>query len=425
MSREEDRIITYNGSSRASSRGTSYASGRSYNRAVGESAATPKGLSYTQDLNPFDRDPRDSRAGKRAFSKISRSGSITPITDDDLTSARVTTRPAASSVSRSGARSNARTRSGFNASAFDVFNDLDKELASIGSIGQGGSRYRQASAYEEPASTPRAAVEMYDPAAEDDADVASSKSRKKESRSKAKAKAKAEKLFSRQFGKQDAAAESGSRAAVYKGEMGRNHKRAFADLGGFDRSSEQGGGATLSMPFAGVLSGLRGALSEKKVTIVAIVAAVVCVCMFVACMLFPAVQQYYVEMREQARLQVEYDAVSAYNASLQSNIDSLSTDEGMQDAARQQLGWVQEGETAGTVLGLGENEGVESADNVASQVEDGSVLAPDTWYSALLDLVFGYEKGTTTAAAAAEASAAAEDAASEADAASASESASE
>ena len=87
---------------------------------------------------------------------------------------------------------------------------------------------------------------MFDPDdIENDEDETSYGSRlsKKERRQKSKAKAKAEKLFNRQFGGDAGApAQVGSRAAVYKGEMGRNHKRAFNDLGGSSEGRSARGG---------------------------------------------------------------------------------------------------------------------------------------------------------------------------------------
>ena len=69
-------------------------------------------------------------------------------------------------------------------------------------------------------------------------------------------------------------------------------------------------------------------------------------------------------------------------------MDSLSTEAGIEDRARKEFGWVKEGENAANVYGLDTYED-ESTYNKA--VTPGSVEAPDTWYSPVLDILFGVE----------------------------------
>lgn len=110
--------------------------------------------------------------------------------------------------------------------------------------------------------------------------------------------------------------------------------------------------------------------------------------------LYPTARQVYIESRQEDRLQAEYDALVARNDAMQERIDYLKTDEGIEDAARQQLGWVKEGETAVVVKGLSENAEAEGS-SVNIQVVSGSVPAPQTWYSPVLDVVFGYSDPAT------------------------------
>ncbi len=53
--------------------------------------------------------------------------------------------------------------------------------------------------------------------------------------------------------------------------------------------------------------------------------------------LYPMAQQYYVGLRTQDKLEAEYALLSERNAAIQSDIDRLSTDEGIEDVAREQL----------------------------------------------------------------------------------------
>lgn len=231
---------------------------------------------------------------------------------------------------------------------------------------------------------PRAAVEVYDQDSFDEEDQDVRGRSKAERKKKQKAKAKAEKLFMRQFGGSSGAsdgAEGGSRAALYKGEMGRGHKRAFQDLNDSARSrkkTESKPGRTPKEQSSGL----------PKLTIAAVILGLV---VFAAVFLYSPARQYYLEMRANDQLQAEYDALNERNKAIQEEIDYLSTDEGVQDEAREQLGWVQEGEVAVVVEGLEEEPEKEP---VRAQVLSGSVPAPATWYSPMLDMIFGFNDGT-------------------------------
>ena len=66
---------------------------------------------------------------------------------------------------------------------------------------------------------------------------------------------------------------------------------------------------------------------------------------------------------------IHISLLSERNAAIQSDIDRLSTDEGIEDVAREQLGWVSKGETAGVVVGLSEDETSPTPDTVHSQID--------------------------------------------------------
>ena len=65
----------------------------------------------------------------------------------------------------------------------------------------------------------------------------------------------------------------------------------------------------------------------------------------------------------------------------------LSTDEGKEDAVRDQYGWVRGDENAVNVAGL--DDSGDASSTVSSSSIDAS--APATWYSGILDPLFGFE----------------------------------
>lgn len=107
---------------------------------------------------------------------------------------------------------------------------------------------------------------------------------------------------------------------------------------------------------------------------------------FIACFaIYPVAQNYYKSTRNEAKLQAEYQAVSNRNAAIQQEIDYLSTNQGVEDSARSQFGYVMPGENAVTVSDVGN---VTSSTALPTSVKTGSVKAPDTWYTKILDVIF-------------------------------------
>lgn len=115
---------------------------------------------------------------------------------------------------------------------------------------------------------------------------------------------------------------------------------------------------------------------------------IVCLIIFAAGLfIYPVTCQYYQSMRSQAQLEAEYAALQERNGTLQEQISYLGTDQGVEDYARDEFGYVFEGENAVTVGDAGPTESLTSA---PPSVKTGSVSAPDTWYSGVLDFVFRY-----------------------------------
>ncbi|MDO4443596.1 MAG: hypothetical protein Q4B69_06955 [Slackia sp.] len=231
----------------------------------------------------------------------------------------------------------------------------------------------------------RAALEVYDPDLADEEERASGSSRSDRARSKrrAKTKQKANRLFDRQFGTDADPSPHSSRAAVYKGEMGRSHKRAFADL------NTERGRASAGLGASSARAARAASRDRARVSLLSVLVAVAGCFALAAALLFPAARQLYIETREQARLQAEYDALSARNQAIEGHLEYLKTDEGIEDVVHKELGWVHDGQVAGVVQGLAGGEATAGQAMIA-QVKSGSIPAPETWYSPVLDAVFGY-----------------------------------
>ena len=57
--------------------------------------------------------------------------------------------------------------------------------------------------------------------------------------------------------------------------------------------------------------------------------------------------------------------------------------------AHEQFGWVPEGEQTANVHGLAADAGNDEGSNFTANIVVGSVEAPETWYSPVLDALFG------------------------------------
>lgn len=192
------------------------------------------------------------------------------------------------------------------------------------------------------------------------------------------AKDKADRKFARQYGGNGDAAsgEGGSRAAVYKGEMGSAHRRSSR------MQNEESPSASRRT---------RGGDSQKPAARLVrkpwfIAAAVAAFCLvFTVSFLYPSAAQLYHSVRERDQLQAEYAAIEQRNDSIQASVDALSTDAGVEDRAHQEFGWVSKGENAVTVYGLD----LDDDSTFTASIVPGSIPAPETWYSKLLDPIFG------------------------------------
>ena len=117
------------------------------------------------------------------------------------------------------------------------------------------------------------------------------------------------------------------------------------------------------------------------VSLIIIVFAVIAVSM-----LYPVARDYYGAWRENGRLQAEREAVVARNEKIRKQIEHFQTPEGIEDRAREEFGWVREGEEAVNITGLNITE---SSTGLPVSIEPGSVKSAETWWMTILDFVFG------------------------------------
>ena len=210
-----------------------------------------------------------------------------------------------------------------------------------------------------------------------------SRGSRREERKRARAKSKAERAYKKRYGKQEAAAaeasaaEGAPRAAVYKGEMGRTQRKSMR----------------MQDPAASEPSARRARATAKSPHSRLAISLTVAACLVFSCaFLYPTARQYYQQMRENDQLEAEYAALLERNETIEDEIAVLETDSGVEQAAREELGWVMDGETSAVVEGLDDEDADEEDDSsVQANIVSGSVEMPETWYSPVLDLVFGVE----------------------------------
>jgi cell division protein FtsB len=113
---------------------------------------------------------------------------------------------------------------------------------------------------------------------------------------------------------------------------------------------------------------------------------VACAVVFLLVVLYPVGRMYYQTTRTEQRLQAQLDAVNARNEAVQAENDALQTEEGVEKQAREDLGWVKEGEEAAVVTN--EHEGADATSRLPEQVDEQDIRAPQTWYYSILDTIF-------------------------------------
>ena len=121
---------------------------------------------------------------------------------------------------------------------------------------------------------------------------------------------------------------------------------------------------------------------------------------------FP-VRDLYVAKRSRDILAKQVEIREQYNDELQKSVDKLLSEEGIKDAASEDLGLVMPGETRIDVLGLDGDSDSSSAEKKSSNAKKASEVAKEIeevgkdvpWYIQTLDMLFGFNgvEGQTVA----------------------------
>ena len=106
-----------------------------------------------------------------------------------------------------------------------------------------------------------------------------------------------------------------------------------------------------------------------------------------AAVLYPMGCTYYQALRQEQTLQAELDAVNQRNEKIDAENKQLETDEGVENQAREEYGWVKDDEKATVVV----NSDDSGSGDMPSQVDGSKIEPPHTWYYDILDIVFRAE----------------------------------
>lgn len=116
-----------------------------------------------------------------------------------------------------------------------------------------------------------------------------------------------------------------------------------------------------------------------------------CALVFCGFMLYQPIANLYNETRSLQQLEAEYDALQANNVQVRANLDHLATDEGLEEYAHNELGWIRADEHTARVADVAQpDQSTQQVKRVVTTIPEGSIETPDTWYSPVLDVVFGY-----------------------------------
>lgn len=207
---------------------------------------------------------------------------------------------------------------------------------------------------------------------------------KREQRRRSRTKVRAEKMFDRQYAAESSAgsqaSETAPRAALYKGRASSSQRRSAR----MQRASQAGPVSAKINP-AGWFANLS--VSPRSLKAATVVLCLVLVGVF----LYTPAQQYYQSLREHDKLEAEYAVLAQRNEVLDEQNDSLASNAGLEDAARQKYGYVVKGDQTAVVTGLSETATDSSRDgeNIEANVLTSSVKAPEEWYTPYLDAFFG------------------------------------
>lgn len=111
-----------------------------------------------------------------------------------------------------------------------------------------------------------------------------------------------------------------------------------------------------------------------------------CIIVLVLAILYPVGREYYQTLRTQQRLEAQIEAVTERNEAVEAENEALQTEEGIENQARSEYGWVKEGENSAVVTN--DQGTVDNASRLPEHLDKDSITAPKTWYYNILDFIF-------------------------------------
>ncbi len=122
------------------------------------------------------------------------------------------------------------------------------------------------------------------------------------------------------------------------------------------------------------------------VTIIALIAVL-------AWSLYPALRLQYQASRRMAGLEQQYDSLKKRNDSLRTQVAELKTPQGVEKAAREDLGYAKTGEHVYVVVPSGQSTSTKTGDLSAASAVD---TASPSLLQMVLDALFGVAQPTST-----------------------------
>lgn len=113
---------------------------------------------------------------------------------------------------------------------------------------------------------------------------------------------------------------------------------------------------------------------------------IACLVVLAVVVLYPVGRTYYQTLRTEQRLQAQLDAVNARNDAVAAENEALQTQEGIENQARENLGWIKEGEEGAIVTN--EQGSTDNTSKLPERVDESNIKAPQTWYYSILDAIF-------------------------------------
>lgn len=191
--------------------------------------------------------------------------------------------------------------------------------------------------------------------------------------------------------REDAAAHcpehAASRASLFVREAGEEPERSARPHAGRERIAVRPAVSSEKAPRVNPLTAVAGWAGAHRALSIAMATVLVAVAM-----LYPPARAYYAAVRVNSVLSSQLSDVNASNDSLQSDVSSLMTKEGIEDEARRR-GYVSKGDTAVDMSGVSDSGGATS-DQASATSDDTASSAAEPWYLSALDALFGYDPST-------------------------------